>query len=709
MFSRFCSFPIWFTLLILTIATSALAVAQELTPPVATTIAKVDTSFGDVRVDNYFWLRDKTDPDVLDYLEAENEYTAAIMKDTEPLQEKLFQEIIGRIKEDDSSVPEKIDDYYYYSRTEQGKEYEIHCRKKGSLDAPEEIILDENALAAGKEYLSVGAFEVSPNHQMLAYSVDSTGGEVYTLYVKDLATGQLLADQIPEVGNSVAWAADNNTLFYDILDETYRPFQVKRHTLGSDAKTDRAVFVEPDDHYFLGVSLSRNKKWILIELGSKTTSEAYFVDAATPYEDFRVVERRRNGVEYYVYPHDEQFFIITNDGAVNFKVMVTPARRPGMNNWEEFLPYRDDTKIETMKVFKDFVVINQRQGGVVQLKVVKLSDKSEHNIEFPEAACYPVFGGNPDFNSGVVRYIYQSLTTQKSVYDYDMSTRERTLLKQDEIPSGYDASLYKSERIFAKADDGVEVPIALVYRKDKFSKDGTNPLYLYGYGAYGSNEDPWFSVSRISLLNRGFVFAIAQVRGGGEMGRQWYDNGKLLSKKNTFIDYISCAEHLVKEKYCAREKLVAYGASAGGLLVGAAVTMRPDLWGAVVADVPFVDVINTMSDSTIPLTVTEWEEWGNPLEEKYYGYMKAYSPYDNVRGIDYPPMLITAGLNDPRVAYWEPAKWCAKLRATKKDNNLLLLKTNMGAGHGGASGRYERFKEIAFEYAFLMKVLSISE
>lgn len=686
---------------------SAAALAQAPTPPVATVIPKADTLFGEVRIDNYFWLRDRTDPDVFDYLEAENEYTKMMMTDTEALQEQIFKEIIGRIKETDLSVPEKVDNYYYYSRTEQGKEYAIHCRKLGSLEAPEEILLDENELAVGKEYLHIGAYGLSPNHQLLAYSVDTTGGEVYTLYVKNLQTGKLLSDRVPNVGNSIAWAADNHTLFYDVLDETYRPYRIYRHVLGSAASADKLIFEEPDDHYFVDVALSRNKRWIMIDLGSETTSEALYLDANNPLGEFKVVQPRQAGVEYYVFPHDDQFFIITNDNALNFKVMTAPASNPGKANWKEFLPYREEIRVESMKTFKDYVAISERQNGLIQLKIVRLSDKAEHNIEFPEATFSAMFNNNPDFNSRALRFTYFSLTTQKSVFEYDMESRERKLLKQDEIPSGYDATQYQAERIFATAPDGVQVPIALVYRKDKFRKDGTNPVYLDGYGAYGIPEDPWFSVARISLLDRGFVFAIAQVRGGGEMGRPWYYAGRLLNKKNTFTDFIACAEHLIKEKYAATDKVIAYGGSAGGLLVGSVLTMRPDLWGAVVADVPFVDLINTMSDSTIPLTVTEWEEWGNPLEPEYYSYMRSYSPYDNIRATNYPPILITAGLNDPRVAYWEPAKFCAKLRAMKTDGNLLLLKTNMDAGHGGASGRYEAYKEIAFEYAFLLKVLKL--
>ncbi|MBK7093103.1 MAG: S9 family peptidase [bacterium] len=692
------------------IALAATLTAQESPqPPMATKIPKADTTLGDVRIDDYFWLRDKSDPDVMDYLDAENDYTVAMMKDTEALQEKLYNELVGRIKETDLSVPERIDDYYYYSRTEQGKDYPIYCRKKGSLDGAEEILLDQNVLAAGIGYFDVGGFSVSPNHELLAYTVDTTGSEVYELHVKNLVTGELLPDRIQNVGTSIAWASDNATFFYDVIDETYRPYRVYRHVLGTESTADVLVFEELDEHFFLDVTRTRDKQWILISLGSKTSAEAWFISAATPLAEFKVVEPRTGELEYYVYPHGDTFFILTNDNAVNFKIVEAPSANPARSNWKEFIPYDDKIKIDAIYSFANHLVIQQRQNGLQEMKVVNLKDKTAHNVEFPEQT-YSIAGdANPEFNISLLRFSYQSMTTPKTVYDYDMEKRTRVALKTTEVLGGFDPANYQSERVLATAPDGVQVPVAVVYRKDKFKKDGTNPLYLYGYGAYGDPLDPWFSSNRISLLDRGMVFAIAQTRGGGEMGRQWYLDGKLLKKKNTFTDFIACAEHLIAEKYCAKDKVVANGASAGGLLIGAITNMRPDLWKATIGDVPFVDLINTMLDPTIPLTVTEWEEWGNPAEADYYPYMKSYSPYDNVVAKDYPHILITTSLNDPRVAYWEPAKWCAKLRANKTDSNLLLFKIDLDAGHGGASGRYQQFREIAFEYAFVLKVLGITD
>ncbi len=684
--------------------------AQSLQPPVATQIPKADTVFGVVLTDNYFWLRDdsREDPDVLDYLNAENDYALGYMKDTEELQKKLYDEIIGRIKETDLSVPTKIDDYYYYSRTEQGKNYQIHCRKKGSLDAAEEVLIDENTLAEGKAYFAIGAWAISPNHELLAFSTDTTGGEVYTLYVKNLKTGAMYSDQVEGVGNALAWAADNATIFYDVLDPAWRPYRILRHQLGADAKSDKIVYEEPDDRFFVSVSLARDKHWLVITIGSKQTSEAWYLDAMTPQGEFKVVEPRKQDVEYYVEPHSDCFYILTNENARNFKLMQAPADKPSKANWVEYLPYDDNIKLESVNAFNDYIVLSQRQNGMPQIKFIRAKDKVGHLIDFADPAYSVMLSTNPDYNQKEFRFTFMSLTQQKSVYDYNPETRHKTLLKQDEIPSGYDASQYQSERIFATAEDGVKIPITLVYRKDRFQKDGTHPCYLTGYGAYGAPMDPWFSVSRLSLLDRGFVYALAQIRGGGEYGRQWYDDGKFFNKKNTFTDFIACAQHLVREQYTNVPKLAISGGSAGGLLIGAVLNMRPDMFGAVVADVPFVDLINTMSDSTIPLTVTEYEEWGNPHQKDYFHYMLSYSPYDNVQRQAYPPLLITAGLNDPRVGYWEGAKFAAKLRAHKVDNNVLLLKTNMGAGHGGASGRYERYKEIAFEYGFILKTFGMA-
>jgi len=701
--------PVFVTLLIIYVVilagcTNKSAVTPP--PPIATRIPHTDTLHGDVRVDNYYWLREKTNPDVIAYLEAENEYTAAVMKHTEPLQEKLYDELLSRIKETDLSVPVKIDSFYYYSRTEEGRQYEIHARKKGSLEAPEEILLDENKLAAGFDYFDIGTFETSPDHQLLAYSVDTAGAELYTIYIKDLATGELYPDEIPNTYYDLAWANDNRTLFYSVLDEAKRPYKLYRHTLGTAALDDQLVYHEKDDAYWLEIDRTKSKAYLLLSLESQTTSEVHYLSADNPAGSFKVIHPRRHMMEYSVDHQADRFLIVTNDKAKNFKLMATSTEHPAKKNWTEVIPHRDSVKIDRVDVFRDYLVVYEREGGLRQISIHKLDTGTSHRVDFPEPVytCWP--GDNPDYNSGLLRFTYTSLVTPKSVYDYDMQSRTRELKKQDEVLGGYDPTAYKSERIFAAASDGTRIPISLMYKKG-MAKNGKNPLLLSGYGSYGSSREPYFSPHRLSLVDRGFIYAIAHVRGGGEMGRYWYEEGKLLKKKNTFTDFIACAEHLIAEKYTAADRLAISGGSAGGLLIGAVTNMRPDLFQAVVADVPFVDVVNTMADPTIPLTVIEYEEWGNPTDQEYYDYMLSYSPYDNVEAKTYPHILITAGLNDPRVQYWEPAKWTAKLRAMKTDNNLLILKTNMGAGHMGSSGRYDYLEEIAFEYAFILDRLGI--
>ena len=679
---------------------------QSMTPPVAMTIPKVDTLHGETRIDNYFWLRERDNPAVIEYLKAENKYTETMMKHTEEFQKQLYKELLSRIKETDLSVPEKIDNYHYYTRTEKGKQYEIHCRKKGSLDTEEEILLDENALAAEHEYFSIDVYEVSPDHQLLAFSTDTTGSETYTLYIKDLDTGELLKDEIANTYCSVEWASDNRIIFYNVLDEAKRPYKLYRHRLGTDPREDILVYHEEDEAFFLSMYKTKSRAYLLLNLRSMTTSEVRYLRADRPTEDFKIVHPRQHEMEYYIDHHGERFFVMTNDNAKNFKLMEVPVTAPSKKNWEEIIPHRDSVKIDGMEAFKNHLVVYERENGLKEIRISNMVNGEVYYVDFPE----PVYtfwpGGNPDFNTNLLRYDYTSLITPGSVFDYNMDTKARELKKQDEVLGGYDPSLYQSERIFAKASDGTMVPISLVYKKGVV-KDSRNPLFLYGYGSYGSSSDPSFSSNRLSLLDRGFIFAIAHIRGGQEMGRYWYDQGKFLQKKNTFTDFIACAEHLIAEKYTSSDKLAIYGGSAGGLLMGAVTNMRPDLFKVVVAKVPFVDVINTMLDSSIPLTVTEYEEWGNPSDKEYYDYIKSYSPYDNVEAEDYPNILVTAGLNDPRVQYWEPAKWIAKLRALKTDGNLLLLKTNMGAGHSGASGRYDYLKEIAFEYAFVFDLLGV--
>jgi oligopeptidase B len=680
----------------------------SITPPIAKIVPKADTLFGDVRIDNYFWLRDRANPEVMKYLEAENGYTEAMMKQTEEFQERLYKELLGRIKETDFSVPEKIDDYYYYARTEEGKQYPIYCRKKGSLEALEEILLDQNALAAGHNYLGIGVFKVSPNHQLLAFSVDTNGSEAFTLYVKDLNTGKLLGDEIPNTSYSAVWANDNKTIFYSILDEAKRPYKVYRHTLGTNPSEDALVYHEKDQAYEVSLGKTKNKEYLLMNLESETTSEVRYLKADHPTEDFKVVQPRQHEMEYSIEHHGDKFFIVTNDNAKNFKLMEAPVEDPSKKNWKEVIPHRDSVKIDGIDVFKNHLVVYERERGLKKIRIVNMTNNEVHYVDFPEPVYTFWQSGNPDFNTNLLRFNYTSLVTPRSVFDYNMDTKTRELKKQEEVLGGYDPSQYQSERIFAKAEDGTMIPISLVYKKG-MARDGNNPLFLYGYGSYGLSSDPNFSSTRLSLLDRGFIYAIAHVRGGGEMGRYWYDDGKLLHKKNTFTDFIACAEHLIAEKYTSSDKLVISGASAGGLLIGAVTNMRPDLFKVVVAEVPFVDVLNTMLDPSLPLTVVEYEEWGNPNDKEYYYYIKSYSPYDNVVAKNYPNMLITAGLNDPRVSYWEPAKWTAKLRAKRTDQNLLLLKTKMESGHFGATGRYDYLKDVAFEYAFIFDVLGIKK
>lgn len=681
---------------------------RDATPPVAMVEPKVDTLHGEVRIDNYHWLRERSNSDVNKYLEAENKYTETMMIHTEDFQVRLYKELVGRIKETDISVPEKVDEYYYYFRTEEGKQYPIYCRKKGSLEAAEEVLLDQNVLALGHRYFRIGVYEVSPNHQLLAYSSDTTGSETYTLYVKDLVRGELLEDMISNTYYSVEWASDNQTLFYNVLDDAKRPYKLFRHRLGADPKQDALVYHEKDESYYLSVSKTKSKEYLKLELGSNTTSEVRYLKADDPTGNFKILHPREHEMEYYIEHHGSKFYVLTNDRAKNFKLMEVSVSDPSKRNWKEFLPHRDSVKIDAFDTFENYLVVYEREKGLKKIRIIRMPNKESHYVDFPE----PVYTFSPaenrDFHTTVVRFNYTSLVTPRSVFDYDMNTRTRELKKQYEVLGGYDPTLYQSERIFATASDGSKIPISLVYKKG-IATNGQNPLYLTGYGSYGASSDPSFSSNRLSLLDRGFVFAIAHIRGGGEMGRYWYDQGKLLEKKNTFTDFIACAEHLIAQQYTSSDKLVISGGSAGGLLMGAATNMRPDLFKIVVARVPFVDVINTMMDASIPLTVTEFEEWGNPRDREYYEYMKTYSPYDNVEAKEYPTMLITAGFNDPRVAYWEPAKWAAKLRVLKTDKNLLFLKTNMGAGHGGPSGRYDYLKEIAFEYAFVLDAIGMGE
>jgi oligopeptidase B len=690
----------------LTIIHSLFAGAEDIKPPVAEIIPKLDIMQDEQRTDNYFWLRDKSNPKVIEYLEAENRYTEAVMKHTEPFQEQLYQELLGRIKETDLTVPEKLDDYFYYTRTETGKQYRIYCRKQGSLDAAEEILLDGNALAEGHDYMAIGAYEVSPNHQLLAYAINTTGDEKFTLRVKDLSTGELLPDEVPNIYYGVEWANDNQTLFYTTLDDTKRPYKLHRHKLGSDSQEDALVYHETDESFYLHLGKTRSNAYLLMNLESNNTSEVHYLEADDPTGDFKVFQPRRREVEYSVEHHSDRFLIVTNVDAKNFKLIEAPVDAPSEANWKEVISHREAVKLDGVSPFQNHLVVYERENGLKQIRIFELATNEVHSVDFPEPVYTFWGGGNREFNTNILRFHYSSFITPNSVFDYNMDAKTRELKKQEEVLGEYDPSRYESQRIFAEAADGTEVPVSLVYKKG-MTQDGNNPLLLIGYGSYGISIDPNFASNGLSLLDRGFIVAIAHIRGGGEMGRPWYESGKLLNKKSTFTDFITCAEHLIAENYTTSDKLVIQGGSAGGLLMGAVMNIRPELFKAVLAHVPFVDALNTMLDASIPLTVIEYEEWGNPNEKPYYDYIRSYSPYDNIEAKNYPNLLVTAGLNDPRVHYWEPAKWTAKLRASKTDSNRILLKTEMGSGHGGPSGRYDALKETAFEYAFILDVLGI--
>ena len=659
---------------------------------------------GDTRRDPYWWLREREDPKVIKHLEAENAYTAQRMKGTRTLQKKLYGEIRSRIKETDLELPVIIDDYSYYVRTVRGKQYAIHCRRQADGKGRESILLDENREAKGHDFFSLGVFRVSPNHRLLAYSVDTRGNERYTLRIRDLGSGRNRRDVLKNV-DSIAWSADSQTLFYTVLDEAHRPFQVYRHTLGQVQKKDVLIHHEKDDAFYTSVSLSRSRDFILIHLHAKTTSEVRYIPADQPERRAKIVQRRKSGVEYSIDHGGTDFFITHNARATNFKVGRIAIGALGKGRTKSLIPHRKSVLVDGIDVFQDHLVVYEREAGLPHIAIYDHGGKFSHRIPFREAAYDVDADRNPLFATHKLRFSYTSLITPRSVYEYDVRTRKRTLLKQTPV-LGYTPTRYKSDRIWARAADGTEIPISLVHRKG-MRRSGRNPLLLTGYGSYGLNRDPVFSSTRLSLIDRGVIFAIAHIRGGSEMGRPWYTNGKFLHKKNTFNDFIACAEALIDKRYTSPAKLAINGGSAGGLLMGAVLNMRPKLFGVALAAVPFVDVLNTMLDPTLPLTITEYDEWGNPNQKRYYDYMKSYAPYENVCEQEYPRMLVTAGLNDPRVGYWEPAKWVARLREMKIDDNELLLKTEMGSGHFGASGRYNMFKDIAFEYAYLLTRLGV--
>ena len=665
------------------------------------------TTHGDTRIDPWFWLRDVEDPATLEYLRAENAHTEAVMAPEEELQERLFLEMRARIKEDDSTVPEKEGEYYYYTRFEEGKQYPIHCRKRGSPDGPEEILINVNELAEGKDYTRVGSWENSPDHKWLAYSVDSDGSEQYTIVIKNLETGELLDEAIPNSYYSLEWANDNRTIFYDVLDENHRPVKIFRHHLGEDPSKDELVYEEKDERFFVGVAKSSSQRFIFVASSGNNMSEWYFMDGNDPSSELTLVEPRRPDFEYDIDHHGERFLIRNNgDGARDFKVSETPVSAPGFANWSDFVPHVLGRPIGGFGLSRDYFVLYYRTNGLPQVQMRNLASGETHELTLDEEDYAVRLQGNREWESSNLRFSYASLTTPATVYDYDMDTREREFRKQTEVLGDFSSDKYQSRRVFATAEDGTQIPISLLYAKDT-PLDGSAPLYLYGYGSYGIIIDSDFSSVRLSLVDRGYIFAITHVRGGMDLGWDWYEGGKLLNKKNTFTDFIACAEHLIQEGYTTKGNIVSSGGSAGGMLMGAIVNLRPDLFKAVIADVPFVDVLNTMLDDTLPLTTMEYNEWGNPNDPQYYNYIKSYSPYDNVKSQDYPHMLITGGLSDPRVTYWEPTKWAAQLRELKTNDNLLLLKIHMDSGHAGASGRFDRLREVALEYAFILKVFAV--
>lgn len=675
-------------------------------PPVAEKIPVELTNHDQTRIDEYYWLRERENPEVISYLVAENEYTKSMLSHNESLQEELYNEIIGRIQQTDESVPYLENGYFYYTRYEEGGEFPVYCRKKGGLESEEEILLNVNEMAGGFNYYHVSGMNVSPDNRILAFGVDTVGRRRYSLRFKDMETGNFLPDEIPSTNGYVAWANDSKTVLYTTQNEiTLRSENVFRHILGNDTESRDLVYFEGDETYRVGVFATKSKEYIMIVSSSTLSTEYRYVKADNPSIDFEVFHPRENDLRYSVDHHGEKFYILTNWEATNFRLMETNIRQTGKNFWEELIPHRDDVLLSGIEIFNNYLVLAERENGLTQLYIHEWDNQQGHYLDFPEEVYTAGISVNPDFNSELLRFSYSSLTTPNSVFDYNMENGERTLMKQDEVLGDFDPDNYQSERLYATAEDGTKIPISIVYRKG-VTLDGSNPLLLYAYGSYGISSDPRFSSVRLSLIDRGFIFAIAHVRGGQEMGRHWYEDGKLLNKMNTFTDFNDCARYLIEMNYTNSQKLFAQGVSAGGLLIGAVINLEPELYRGVIAAVPFVDVVTTMLDESIPLTTGEYDEWGNPNDPVYFDYMLSYSPYDQVKTANYPAILVTAGLHDSQVQYWEPAKWVAKLRTHKTGNNLLLLNTNMEAGHGGAAGRYRRYREIAMEYAFLLDLVN---
>jgi len=658
-------------------------------------------------MDRHFWLHNRKDPRVIEYLRAENARTEEMMRHTRDLRERLYREMLARIREDDVSVPVKRGEYLYYFRSVAGRQYDILCRRQDYPGAVEEVMVDLNLIAEGHSFCELGAYAVSPDHRYLAYSIDLTGREKYILYVKDLSTGEMLPETAENVYYQALWANDSRTIFYSALDSTMRPYRLYRHRIGTSIDTDRMVYEEDDPAYRISLYKTRSNKFIFLRLESQVTTEVHYIDADDPDGEFTLVHPRQFGMEYYLLHQGEKFLILTNDRAINFRVMETPVAKPARKNWREIIRHRKSIMIEDAEIFRHHMVLYERRSGQSRVRIIDCRNGVKHHIAFPERVFSIKSGRNPEFNTNKFCYVYSSLVTPESVFEYDMDDRTRHLLKQDEIVGGYNPSRYRARRIYATTADDVLVPITLVHRRG-IKRDGSAPLVLYGYGAYGYSLEPEFDVNRLSLLDRGIIFAIAHVRGGSELGRMWYEDGKLLQKKNSFTDFIACAEHLIAEKFTSRDRLIIEGFSAGGLLIGTVVNMRPDLFAGAIADAPFVDVVSTMQDESVPLTVTEFDEWGNPLDKTIQRYLVSYSPIDNVGQKDYPSMLIRAGYQDARVQFWEPAKWAMKLRSLKTDDNPLLLRTDMKAGHFGPSGWHDYLREVAFDYTFILDVLGMT-
>lgn len=693
---------------------------MDIKAPVAEKIDSVLKEHGRERVDPYFWMRLSDDqknaetPDahtqkVYDYLNKENEYTQKVMAHTEGLQKKLYDEIVGRIKQTDESVPYFFNEYWYYTRFEEGKEYPIYCRKKGSLEAEEQVMLDVNKMAEGFGYYAAGGLTVSEDNKILAFAEDTLSRRVYTIKFKNLETGKMLKDEIPNVSGGGTWAKDNKTFFYTAKNKiSLLSEKIYRHELGQSVDKDVLVYHEKDPSFYIGVSKSKSREYIVISTSSTTTADHLILDANNPKGEFKSFIPREKGHEYGISHFKDKFYVISNRNAKNFKLLETSTKATSEKNWKEVIPHREDVLLEGVDVFNDYLVVSERKDGLTQLRIINQNTKDEHYLDFGEAAYTAGVSVNPDFNSKILRYGYSSMTTPGSTYDYEMDTKKKTLLKQQEVVGGHNPEEYQVERVWVTARDGVKVPMSIVYKKG-FKRDGTMPLLQYAYGSYGHTIDPGFSTTRLSLLDRGFAFAISHIRGGQTMGRKWYDDGKMFNKKNTFTDFVDCSKYLIENKYTSANHLYALGGSAGGLLMGVIVNTDPELYNGVIAAVPFVDIISTMWDESIPLTTNEFDEWGNPKNLDSYEYMLSYSPYDNVKEQNYPNLLITTGLFDSQVQYWEPAKWIAKLRDKKANDNVLMMDCDMESGHGGASGRFKRYKNTALEYAFFLDLEGIKE